>query len=722
MNAKEWVAELQAAKKREEDWRKNGKEILSIYDGGKKVAFNIVYSNTETILPSLYSALPRPLVSRRFKDDDPVAAAASMAGTRALEFLLDTNVEGYETYDEGVRAAVLDALLPGRGVTSVKYDAKIVEAEPGEEPEVEDADEMQEQEPLAYKAGELVCLDSCKWDEFLHGYAKKWSKVPWVAFGKDIDKREATERFGRAIASRLTYSDEKDPEEGRNPGSEDRGAAQTTRIWVVWDKADKKVRFVSEHYCDAFLQKAVDDPLGVTGFFPIPKPLTFVEKSNDLSVTALYDLYKKQAEELNKISERIIKLVGAIRARGVYDGELGDDLAKLMEAADNELVPADKSASLAAEKGLSNAIWWMPIDMLVNTLRELYTAREACKAVIWEIMGIADIMRGVSQASETLGAQEMKAQWGSLRLKRMQKEVQRYCRDLLRIMLEVAANKFSEDTWAKMTGLPYLTAPQAEMAQQRLQMAQAGMRGAQARMQMQPQPPAAPNQPPPPNPMMQQAQQELQAAQAEAGKPKWADVIALLKDDLQRSYKIDIETNSTLEAEATEDKKDIAELMNAIAQFLNGIGPLIDNGTMPFDAAKTMLMATVKRFRFGREIEDQIGAMQPPQQNDDGTQAKMKMEQEKHQAEMAAKQGEQQARQSEMAMKAKLEQQKAANDQRKMAMEMEAAEKEHQFKMAELAAKTQMAEVVNSSKIKVAMATAAAKERAAATQPQGAPQ
>jgi hypothetical protein len=42
-----------------------------------------------------------------------------------LEFLLDTNAEGYETFDEAIRSATLDGLLPGRGVTCVKYDADI---------------------------------------------------------------------------------------------------------------------------------------------------------------------------------------------------------------------------------------------------------------------------------------------------------------------------------------------------------------------------------------------------------------------------------------------------------------------------------------------------------------------------------------------------------------------------------------------------------------------
>ena len=53
----------------------------------------------------------------------------------------------------------------------------------------------------------------------------------------------------------------------------------------------------------------------------------------------------------------------------------GDDIKNLVTANDNELVPADKSSSLAAEKGLQNAIWFWPVEQLVNVLVQLYQAR-----------------------------------------------------------------------------------------------------------------------------------------------------------------------------------------------------------------------------------------------------------------------------------------------------------------------------------------------------------
>ncbi len=685
MDAAGWIQEIEAAEKREKRFRKSGQKINDIYAAkeGDRVPFNILYSNTETMLPSLYSAIPRPVVERRFKDDDPTGKAAAEAGKRVLEFLLDTNVEGYETYDEAVRAAVLDSLLPGRGVTSIKYDAQIEEPVEGPGPDGSAAHEAAEGEPAeaadesAYKSGELVCTESRKWDRYLQGYATKWSKVPWIAFMEDIDKPEAERLFGEEIAVKLQYYADNEVDEKKSEKDDDdkKGPRKTTRIYVIWAKEPRKVIFLSKQIKDAIL-KETPDPLEVTGFFPIPKPITLVEKANDLTVTALYDLYQEQATELNDLTRRIKKIVHAIKARGIYDSELGSDLQNLMTADDNELVPADKSSSLAAEKGLQNAIWFMPIEQLVMTLQQLLQARESCKAVIWEIMGIADIMRGQSNASETLGAQQIKQSWGSLRLKRMQKEVMRYCRDLLRLMLEVAAKKFSEETWAKMTGLPYLTEQQFMQAQQMLQALQ---------QQMAMMPPPQPGQPPQPNPLEQQMQQ----VQAELQKPKWADVLSMLRDDMQRAYRIDIETNSTVEPEAAEDQKNIAELMNSIAQFLNGVGPLIEQGVMPFQAAQAMLLAITRRYRFGSEIEDQIRAMKEPQKPDPAAeaQAKSQAELQKTQMELQAKEkSDQLTAQADEAAAARKHQMEQFAMQEESAREAAKAQQEATIRLAEIEA------------------------------------
>lgn len=679
-----WLNEISDAKKREKDYRKEGERILKIYGGEKKneVPFNILYSNTETLEPALYSNTPRPVVQRRFKDEDPLGKASAHAGQRGLEFLLDTNVEGYETFDDGMNAAVLDALLPGRGITCIKYDYKEGELTGS----VDDGTPTPEGvEPTPYKTSELVCIDTRSWNRVYFGYAKKWSKVPWIAYEEHIDKTESERLFGAEIAAKLVYTDNDDAERGEqhddNDDEKHKGERKTVCVYQIWDKETKKIRYISAQYADGYL-KVEDDPLGLTGFFNCPRPLQFLRKSNDLMPVALYALYENQARELNNITRRINTIVGAIKAKAIYDSTLATDLDALMKADDTTMVPSDQTASLSAEKGLQNAIWFWPVEKLIEVLAQLYIARDACKKVIFEISGLADIMRGQSNASETLGAQEIKQSWGRLRLKRIQKEVQRYTRDLLRMMLEVAASKFSEETWAKMTGLPFLTTSQREQVDQ----VAAAVKVQAAQM-------AAAGQQPTP-----QQLQQLQQLQAELAKPVWGAVLEMLRDDTQRAYRIDIETNSTVEAEATEDQKNIAEVMNALGQFLNGVTPLVVKGALPFNAARAMMLAIVRRFRFGPEIEDEIKQMQQPQPEGAEEAAAKK-------AELQQKQMEGQQRLEEGKINIALEQQKAQVakmqaeteiariqleaklESERLMMEAEMKREEHALKMEEIRSK-----------------------------------
>lgn len=587
-----WLKEIGASRKREKDYRKDGDRIRAIYAGEKadSIPYNILFANTEVILPALYSAVPRPVVQRRYKDEDPLGKAAAQAGQRALEFLLDTNIDGYETFDEGLKWVTLDALLPGRGVSTVKYDAEIGEypAEAGTAPKAEGDEPPKEPESTPVKKSELVCVDAKSWNRVHMGYAKKWSKVPWIAYEEHIDKAEATRLFGATIANQIEFTaGESDDDEDKKKGEgEDLGERKTALIYQIWDKdGGRKIRYVSSHYKEGYL-KVDDDPLGLTGFYSCPRPLMLIEKTDDLTPTSLYSLYENQAKELNSLTVRINKLVAAIKARALYDGSLGDELDDLLNQADAMMVPTEKAGSLAASGGLEKAIWFLPVDVLAKVLQELYAARERCKQVIYEIMGIADILRGASDPNETLGAQEIKTRFGGLRLKPKQAEVQRYARDLLRMMLEVAATKFSEDTWAKMTGLPYLTQMQLAQATAVAQAAatQGDMRG------------------------MEALKQQI----------TWEQILGTLRDDIQRAYKVDIETNSTVEPEAVEDQKSISDLLTAMGEYLQGVAPLIQSGALPFEVAQTMLMTIVRRFRFGSEIEDQIKQMKPPAPPDTG--------------------------------------------------------------------------------------------------------
>lgn len=722
-----WLRELDLALEREKDFRKTGREVVELYECQKaeqsRHQFNILYSNTETLAPALYNSTPRPVVQRRFKDEDKLGKMAASTCERVLEFLIDPGESEYSPFDGLMSSAVLEALLPGRGVTRFKYEPSFNEV--GEE-----------------VTAETVCGEEVPWEMFRHGYGKKWAQVPWVSFEHRFSKEEVEETFGEEIANALTFDEyfetTRDDQTDKDYPERTTQGTKLAQVFEIWDRTTKRVLFISPCYKDKPLKEG-GDPLKLQGFFPCPQPLQMFQKISSVTPTAIYQTYREQARELNAVTYRINLLVRALKVRGAYDANLGD-IANILTADDNVLKPVDNVAALYGSSGaggLDKAIWLMPIEKLIAVVQQLYLAREQIKQTIYEITGIADIMRGSSQASETLGAQEIKNQWGTLRLKRAQKRVANYVRESLRIMAEIAVTNFSVDTLSKMTGLPWPTQEvkqQAQVQAQQLQViAQQAQQQAQATSQQPPQPP-------------EQWQQQMQQVQMILQTPSWDDVVGLLQSDLLRSYRIDIETNSTVDAEATEDKQNITDLTNALAQLLNGLAPLVESGTLPFEFAKAMMLTIVRRFRFGPELEDSLEGMRAPEPKPDpkaqaleakakmdqqSAELKSKQEQEKHQLEMQKMQGELAIKQREAQMQLAVKQAELDLKREELAMKAQELQLKRedmvvqsQLKRQDMAMQAEMSREqhrqgleTTAANTSATLATAAAKQKAASTPP-----
>lgn len=619
------IDELNAAEKREKNWRKEALEAEAIYESAKsrQNTYNILYSNTDTLQPALFNSAPRPIVRRRHRgSEDPVGKLAAEFAQKLLVYLIDDDCASETSFYDLMSHNVLSALLVSRGVTEFRYEGVTGALKTPEGTEVEDV--------LDSKVYGL----NTSWNNFLHGYGKRWSQVPWIAFVDLLTKAEFEKSYPDAKVDAQKLREcaiNPSTDEGTSDASSDSTAAvdkdEVTElsllpVYRVWHKATKKVYFVSK-FSDDWLRAPEDDPYELKGFFPIPEPLTFMQRLSGLVPVVLYKLYKEQAEELNVVTSRIRNIIKALKVRGAYDSNI-DALAKILEADDNTMVPIADAAVLYAQNGsIDRALYIVPIENLVGVLQQLYAQRQQIKQVIFEITGIADIMRGSTQASETLGAQEIKNQWGTLRLKRMQKRVHNYVRDALRIMLEMAVTQIPQEQLMKMTGMQLPTKQMQMQAQQAVQMQQ--MQAQQAQM-MAPEGAQPPQQPPQVDPQLQKI----------LSTPSIDDVLGVLQNDFERTYRIDVETNSTIDAEATEDKTDIIEVLNAIGQFLAGVGPLVADGTLPFDAAKGMLLTVVQKFKLGDELEGYLREMtqpKPPGQEDGAAeQAKLEVEKAKVQA------------------------------------------------------------------------------------------
>lgn len=573
-----WVAELDLASTTEEKWRKQADSAWDLYRSKdpRGHSFNILWSNTETMRPALYNSQPRPDVRRRFRDADPVGKVASSVLERSLTYSIDA----YD-FDQEIKLLILDSLLCGRGVSRVKYVPKIQDEE---------------------VTGEKAVCEQVQWKDFRNGPGKTWNEVRWIAFRHDFTYDECLKQFDKDIADALKYTERGKFSNDDKYNEDVKSLIKTTEVWEFWDKDSRKTHFISPSY-DVKPCKTIEDSLKLEDFFPMPRPLYAIEDSESLIPQIPYEKYQNQAEELNDISFRLRKVVKALKVRGAYAAHLSE-VAKIIDADDAEMIPVENSSLLAEIGGFEKAIYIMPIDKLVQVFEGLLNARSSVVQTIYEITGLGDIMRGVSNPHETLGAQQLKSQWGSLRLQRSQREVQRYIRDVLRLKAEVMAEHFDVKTFMSMTGVML---PTEEHKQQAAQIIQASQ-------QPPPQaPPAQPGEPPTPAPAPPQIPPDtLDAAESALRLPTWDDVMGLLKSEYMRMYRIDIETDSTVQETLTKDVQGFSESITGIVQLFTGMGPAIQEGILSVEVVKQLALSAARLSRMGQAVEDALEQIKQP--------------------------------------------------------------------------------------------------------------
>ena len=632
-----WIDRCRRA---EERWRTRARKVLELYRDEERsnamladaqqtesVRFNILWANTEAMKPALYSAIPEPVVRRRYQDEDPVGKAVSQIIERALEYFEDC-----EEFDLHAKRLRDDLLLPGRGVIKTHYVPTMAYGEPpkiqvtpmyaddggikgytdGEneyyEAKQEDSGFYVEGEPEKEVVDETVTFERVPWDLFVVDTQRSWDDVSKIAFGSFMNKGDLKRYFGSRKAARVEMH--YDASNNIDEVGTGKGEKKYALVWEIWDRDRKEVRHVCKGY-DDYLHKQ-KDPLKLVGFFPTPRPVYAVETNDTLVPIPLYTLYQDQARELDIVTARLYKIVDAIRVRGFYAGADEGKLKQLFDSVDLELIPVENWSAIADKGGLDKMIAWLPVEQLMTVAVALQQHRMSLIEQIYEITGMADILRGSTDPRETKGAQVLKSQYASRRLVEPQQNLQRYFRDLLRIAGEIVCEHFSPETIQRITGLPC-------------------------------------------TPEMKQ----------------------LMADDALRSYRIDIETDSTIAPDEQRDKEQAVEAVTAMGTFIQGVAPLVQAGQLSPQVAGEALKWFIRKFRMGRELEDFIGQMEAqPQQPPKDPEAEAKAQAAMQKAQMDA-----QAKQQEMQLKMAEHQMEMQMEREKFQQEMELAQQEAQLKL-----------------------------------------
>lgn len=440
--ARRWATDLDMAKKAEKDFVEAGRKIVKryrdergAYDSDRK--YNTLWSNVQTLVPAAYAKAPKAQVQRRFKDADPVGRCASRILERALQF----EVDHYSDYDSALRNAVLDRFLPGRGVAWVRFTP------------VSGADDVQVSDDQSGE-GVYECspCDYVFWSDFRTSPARTWEEVTWVARLAYLSREEGETRFGPIFEDAPLSHEPIGLDEMKSSGAADQiERMKKAKVWEIWSKSDKKVYW----HCEGFQQilDVRDDPLGLEGFFPCPKPLYATLTTDTIIPVPDYRQYQDQAREMDELTARIAILVKAVKVVGVFDASQTGVQRILDDGVENILIGVSTWATFAEKGGLKGTVDFLPLQTVLEALNALYQAREASKQAIYEITGLSDIIRGASIASETATAQQIKSQYASLRLKQTQADVARFASDLLRIKAQIMCSLYQPETLLAMSGM-----------------------------------------------------------------------------------------------------------------------------------------------------------------------------------------------------------------------------------------------------------------------------
>jgi hypothetical protein len=411
------------------------------------------------------------------------------------------------------------------------------------------------------------------------------------------------------------------------------------KVWEIWDKSEKVVYWHAEG-----AQEILDvrpDPLELEGFFPCPKPLYASLTTDTLIPVADFRQYQDQAKEMDEITERISLLVRAVKVVGVYDSSQQGVQRMLDEGVDNQLIPVSTWAMFAEKGGLKGTVDFLPVDAVLQALAALYQARDQSKQVIYEITGLSDIIRGASVASETATAQQIKSQFASLRLKHIQMDVARMASDILRMKAQIMCSMYRPEVLVKMSSME--TSKDAALLPQ---------------------------------------------------------AIELLRNDVVRSFRISVASDSMVELDEAQEKADRLEFLTAAGGFIREavqaptelaplLGEMLMFGVRSFKAGQGMEASLEQFISASAEKAKETKPEPPPDPEMLKLQAQQQVEQGRMQIEQAKMQATQQADQmrlqSDMQLAATAEAQRLEFDRWKA--ELDAATK---IQVAQIGAQTAM--------------------------------
>lgn len=616
--------------------------------------FALFWASMEILKPALYAKPPKPISSPRFKDANTVAKTVSELIERCLESEFDRG-----DMDSVMLEARDDLALSNRGVAWVTLEDK------------------------------HLCIEHLDRLDFRHEPARKWAEVGWVARRAWMTKTQMKDRFEKHSGDAYEGADfQERRDKDQTYGSTDSSAK--AGVWEIWSRVDNKVYWVTES-----VQKVLDesDPhLNLSGFFPCPKPAYGTRQRRTLIPVPDYKQYAPHLSQINDLTARIYVLLNQVKLKVLIPagGDIGTAVETALSSDDDTIViPVPAAALMGA--GTGGIMITLPLADIAQTIQGLIEARGQLIEDFYQLSGISDIMRGATEAQETLGAQQLKSQYGSVRVRDKIDELQRLARDIARISAEIISENFSEETLLETS---QMTIPKRAEVDRKTKEVEKASKDAMNALKKEFEDNAAAQteevNPEEVKKAFMQKQQEIMAQYSPVLRQLGEtvvieDVMKMLRDEKVRNLVIDIETDSTIMTDEMAEKQSRNDFLMAFNSAAQTIMPLMQAGEPGAKLGGGILKFALQPYRANRELDDLVddfvsnaGNLPTGEDGNAEQQALVAAQNKLAEAEMAKAQAQTmkvqadaQAKMQEIQLKASEAQAKAQGDQQKLMLEVE---------------------------------------------------
>ncbi len=543
--AQRWGTEIEAAEQELRKFHEDARRIVQRYldkrdaYGKDESRVNLFWSTMKVLLSMLYARPPKADVSRTFQDfDDDVARVAGTMLQRILNRGFDADTSAW---DAAVRQGIEDWLVVGLGQIWLRYEVQTETFEvPAQVDELTGLELVPAQE-VEQIVDEDAPVDYIHWEDFYWSPARTWHEVRWVARRVYMTKDQLVARFGEEIARIVPLARSK-PRQVANDQSPQHDPWSKAEVFEIWCKENKKVYWYARG-ADVILD-VKDDPLQLDNFYPCPKPVAANVTSSNFMPRADYVFAQDQFQELDEINTRITWLTRAAKVVGVYDKSAEGIQRMFSQAAENQLIPVDNWALFAERGGIKGQVDWVPLDQVTNAIERLRQYRQDKVMQIYEVLGISDVMRGSSRASETATAQQIKAQFGSTRVQLMQFYIADWISQALRIKAEIICKHWQPETIIRRSNIE--RTPDAPLAMQAIQ---------------------------------------------------------LLKDEEMSEYRIAIEADSMAAMDWAAERDAAVQFMQGLGAFISQVAPMAQSVPGAAPVLLSLLQWAVSKFRVSTQIE-----------------------------------------------------------------------------------------------------------------------